>query len=317
MNRADTDADRRHVVRVDADADRPQVVRVDAHHHLWDPARADYPWLTDELAPIRRAFTPADLRAAIASAAIDRTVLVQTRASEAETEEFLATAAATPEIAGVVGWVDLTTPAVVEAIARLRGVPGGDRLVAIRHQVHDEPDPDWLRRDDVRRGIAAVGSAGLGYDLLVRTRELPAATDTVRAIPETGFILDHLAKPPISSGPGSPALAAWEAALRSLGALPNVVAKVSGLVTEASWTSWTVDDLVGPVRVATEAFGPDRLLFGSDWPVSLVAADYRVVAEAATAALQRAGLTSEERDRVFGPNAIRVYRLPVDPPRSP
>ena len=122
---------------------------VDAHHHLWDPGRADYPWLTDELAPIRRAFGPADLAPLLESGGIDATVLVQTRSSLDETREFLATAAAVPFIRGVVGWVDLTDPAVEDTIAALRAGPGGDRLVGIRHQVHDEPDPDWLGRDDV------------------------------------------------------------------------------------------------------------------------------------------------------------------------
>ena len=284
-------------------------IRVDAHHHLWDPGRAEYPWLTDELAAIRRPFGPADLRAALAEAAIDATVLVQTRASVQETEEFLATAAVMPAIAGVVGWVDLTSPDVADTIAGLRSLPGGDRLVGIRHQVHDEPDPDWLRRSDVRRGIAAVGNAGLVYDLLLRTRELPAAVDTVRELPDVSFVVDHLAKPPIAVG--GAALAAWEAAFRPLGTLPNVAAKVSGLVTEADWERWTVDDLIGPVRVAVDVMGPERLLFGSDWPVCLLAADYGRVASAAATALEAAGVSEAEREAVFGPNATRAYGLAV------
>ena len=284
------------------------MIRVDAHHHLWpDPDPADYPWMTDELATIRRSFEPADLAPSLAATRIDATVLVQTRATEAETGTFLAHAAANPFIAGVVGWVDLTDAAIDEAIARLRELPGGDRLVGIRHQVHDEPDPGWLRRPDVRRGIRAVGAAGLVYELLVRTRELPAAVDTVRALPDVRFVLDHLAKPPIVAG--GDAMHAWAAALRPLGAPPNVVAKVSGLVTEAYWTAWTVDDLIGPVRVAVEAFGFERLLFGSDWPVCLVAASYERVLDASIEALDRAGLPPSERSGVFGANAIDAYRL--------
>jgi len=287
--------------------DRPIVV--DAHHHFWDPARAEYPWLTDELAPIRRRFDPGDLGPELAAAGVDRTVLVQTRSSVAETEEFLATAADTPFIAGVVGWVDLTDRRVAEAIARLRTLRGGDRLVALRHQVHDEGDPDWLRRPDVRRGIAAVGAAGLVYDLLLRTRELPAAVETVAQLPGVRFVVDHLAKPPIAAG--GEAVARWEAALRPLGQLPNAWAKVSGLVTEADWAGWTVDDLVGPVRVALDVFGPRRLLFGSDWPVSLLAAPYGRVVEAAGEALTRAGLAAGDRAAVFGANAVELYRLAV------
>jgi len=284
------------------------VTRVDAHHHLWpDPSPGDYPWMTDDLAAIRRPFTPGELAPLLAAAGIDRTVLVQTRASVAETVTFLATAAATPFIAGVVGWVDLTSPSVGDDIAGLRLLRGGERLVGIRHQVHDEDDPDWLRRSDVRRGIAAVGAAGLAYDLLVRTRELPAALDTARALPEVRFVIDHLAKPPIAEG--GPGLKTWEAAIRPLGLAPNVTAKVSGLVTEADWTRWNPAELAGPIRVAIDVFGPDRLLFGSDWPVCRLAALYDAVVAAAEAGLTAAGLTAPQRAQVFGATAVAVYRL--------
>ncbi len=223
-------------------------------------------------------------------------MVVQARPSVDETATLLATAAATPFIAGVVGWVDLTDPGVGAAIDRLRTLPGGDRLVGIRHQVQDEPDPDWLRRPDVRRGIAAVGAAGLAYDLLVWTRSLPASVDTVRALPDVRFVLDHLAKPQIREG----SLRAWAAAMAPLGALPNVSAKVSGLVTEADHDAWTVDDLVEPVRHALDLFGPDRLLFGSDWPVCLVAASYDRVADAASDAQAGPGFRRPSRTASSG-----------------
>ncbi len=286
------------------------MTRVDAHHHLWpEPSPADYPWMTDELAAIRRPFTPADLAPLLAANGIDATVLVQTRSSGEETATFLATAAATPFIAGVVGWLDLTAATVADEIARLRGLPGGDRLVGIRHQVHDEPDPDWLRRAHVRRGIAAVGAAGLVYDLLVRTRELPAAADTVRILPEVRFVVDHLAKPPIRDG--GAAEAAWADAMLPFAGLRNTWAKVSGLVTEADWTGWRLEDLARPIRTAVGVFGPDRLLFGSDWPVCLLAASYGQVVAAATSGLEAAGLTPDELERVFGANAIEAYGLAV------
>jgi L-fuconolactonase len=281
-------------------------VRVDAHQHFWpDPSLADYPWMTDELAAVRRPFQPDDLAPLLATSRIDRTVVVQARPSTEETETLLAMAAETPFIAGVVGWVELTDPGVGDAIDRLRALPGGDRLVGIRHQVQDEPDPDWLRRPDVRRGIAAVGAAGLAYDLLVFVRSLAAAVDTVRAYPNVRFVLDHLAKPQIRER----SLGVWAAAIEPLGALPNVSAKVSGLVTEAEHATWTVDDLVEPVRHAFDLFGPNRLLFGSDWPVCLVAASYERVHDAAAEALDRAGLAPLELDRAFGANAVDVYRL--------
>lgn len=276
---------------------------VDAHHHFWDPARADYPWLTEELAAIRRAFAPDDLAPLLAAVGVEATVLVQTRASIDETREFLGTAAATPFIRGVVGWVDLTDPTIGDVLASLREVIGGDRLVGIRHQVHDEPDPEWLLRDDVRRGIQAVGDAGLVYDLLVRSRELPAALETVRARPETRFVIDHLAKPPIKEGIVQP----WADLMRPFGALDNVSCKVSGMVTEADWSAWQPTDLEPYVAHVLEVFGADRLLFGSDWPVCLLAASYQRVFDATRAALGELGVS--ERAGIFGGNATAIYRL--------
>lgn len=280
---------------------------VDAHHHFWDPATADYPWLTDELAPIRRAFGPDDLAPLVVAAGIDATVLVQTRSSVEETEAFLAIADRSPFVRGVVGWVDLRDPAVDETIARLRAGPGGDRLVAIRHQVHDELDPDWLGRDDVRRGIAAVGRAGLAYDLLVRARELPAAQRTVAALPNVRFIVDHLAKPAIRNGTDP----AWDDAVGAFRGLPNVWWKLSGLVTEADWQAWRPEDLQPFVDRVLAVAGPERLLVGSDWPVCLLVAPYDVVL--ATARSLIAGLSPSEQAAIFGETAVAVYRLEVAP----
>jgi L-fuconolactonase len=276
-------------------------VIVDAHHHFWDPGRADYPWLTDDLTVIRRPFGPADLAPLLASAGVDASILVQTRSSLDETREFLATAAAVPFIRGVVGWVDLTDPAVEDTIAELRDGAGGDRLVGIRHQVHDEPDPDWLLRDDVRRGIAAVGRAGLVYDLLVRSRELPASRALVGALTDVRFVVDHLAKPPIRDVEAEP----WAELVASFGSLANASWKLSGLVTEADWERWTPADLAPFVDHALSALGPDRLIFGSDWPVCLLAAPYATVL--ATARRLTAGLNETERAGVFGRNARTVY----------
>ena len=276
---------------------------VDAHHHFWDPARADYPWLTDDLAAIRRSFGPSDLAPLLADAGIDATVLVQTRSSEDETREFLATATAAPFIRGVVGWVDLTDPAVEDRLAALRGSPGGEWLVGIRHQVHDEDDPHWLVRADVRRGIAAVGRAGLAYDLLVRTRELPAARTVVATMPDIRFVIDHLAKPPIRAGD----LGEWSAGVAAFRGLPNAWWKLSGLVTEADGTGWRTADLRPVADHVLEVAGPDRMLFGSDWPVCLLAAGYQQVVAAARELT--AGLSEIERSAIFGESARTVYRL--------
>jgi L-fucono-1,5-lactonase len=281
------------------------VTTVDAHHHFWDPAKAEYPWLTDALAPIRRAFGPADLEPLLVEAGVDLTVLVQTRSSVDETRDFLAAAATHPVIAGVVGWVDLTAPSIADDLAAVRAIPGGDRLVAIRHQVHDEPDAEWLSRTDVRRGLRAVGSAGLAYDLLVRARELPAAVDAAAALPNIRFVVDHAAKPPVASHRMEP----WAGHLARLAALPNVTCKLSGLVTEADWTSWTPADLRPYVEIVLERFGAERVMFGSDWPVCLVAANYGRVLD--TARHLTSELTATERARIFGLTAIETYRLPA------
>ena len=195
---------------------------VDAHHHLWDPSRADYPFLTDELAEIRRPFRVADLMPLLDEAGVDATVLVQTRSSADESREFLATAVASARIAGVIVWTDLTDPGVAEDIAGLRSAAGGDRLAAVRHQVHDEPDPEWLLRPDVRRGLRAVADAGLTYDLLVRAREMPAALDLVRSMPDLRFVIDHLGKPPIRDGD----IKTWAERITPFGALPNAWCKL-------------------------------------------------------------------------------------------
>ena len=278
---------------------------VDAHHHFWDPARASYPWMTDALAPIRRRFGPEDLRPLLAANGVDRTILVQTRSSLDETREFLATAAQHDFIAGVVGWVDLTAPNVAEQLTELRAGPGGAKLVGIRHQAHDESDPEWLGRADVRRGLAAVGEAGLAYDILVRTRELPAALALVRDLPSIRFVIDHIAKPPIATG----AIDEWAARLKPLAASPNVFCKLSGMVTEADWHRWTARDLSPYAGRVLDWFGPERCVFGSDWPVCLLAASYAHVIDACGVAI--GDVPTAERERIFGGNAVELYRLPV------
>jgi L-fuconolactonase len=274
-------------------------VIVYSHHHFWEPSRREYPWMGDELAPIRRPFGPAELAPLLAAEGVDRTVLVQTISSLDETREFLATAAGTDFIAGVVGWLDLTDPSVGDTVAELRAGAGGNFLAGIRHQVHDEPDPRWLLRANVRRGIEAVGDAGLVYDLLVKTRELPAAVELATSLPDQTFVLDHIAKPRIAAGPRDPE---WEAAIAPIAECKNVFCKVSGMVTEADWTTWTPEQLEPYVARVLDWFGPERCMFGSDWPVCLLASDYARVVRTMRAIVG-------ESDDVFGATATRVYRL--------
>jgi len=278
---------------------------IDSHQHFWNP-RDDpeaYRWLSGDLAALNRPFTPDDLEPDLRAAGVSGTVLVQTRSSFDESLQFLALAARTPFIRGVVAWVDLTGDRVADDIAQLRSCDGGNRLVGIRHQVHDESDPNWLARPDVRRGLAAVERDGLVYDLLVRTRELPAALDACRSMPQLHFVIDHLAKPPIATGEQQP----WADLIARFGELPNVSCKLSGMVTEARLHDWSVADLRPYAQHVLGVFGPERALYGSDWPVSLAAAPYARVIGAARELI--AGLSTAEQAAVMGDTAVRVYGL--------
>ncbi|SDM33759.1 L-fuconolactonase [Streptomyces sp. cf386] len=275
---------------------------VDAHHHVWDLSVRDQDWITED-SPIRRNFTVDDLAPEADAAGVDRTVLVQTITDAEETPEFLALAAEHDLIAGVVGWTDLTRPDVAEELARLRELPGGRYLKGIRHQVQGEPDPEWLLRADVRRGLSAVAEAGLVYDLVVLPHQLPACVKAAADHPDLTFVLDHLGKPPIASGEREP----WETGVRALAAVSNTVCKLSGMVTEADLASWTVDDLRPYADVVLDAFGPERLMFGSDWPVCTVAATYGQVV--GTAEQLTAALSDAEQTQLFEGTAARCYGL--------
>ncbi|MET4926187.1 amidohydrolase family protein [Streptomyces sp. PSRA5] len=277
---------------------------VDAHHHVWDLSVRDQDWITGPaMAPIRRNFGVADLAPEAHAAGVGATVLVQTVTVPEETPEFLALADASELIAGVVGWTDLTAPDIADTLAALRELPGGDKLVGIRHQVQGEPDPEWLLRRDVTRGLAAVAAAGLAYDLVVLPHQLPAATAVTALLPQLTFVLDHLGKPPVASGGLEP----WAGHIRALAARPNAVCKVSGMVTEAEWDSWTADTLRPYTETVLDAFGSARLMFGSDWPVCRLAASYAEVVDV-TRTLT-AELSGNERRAVFGGTATAVYGL--------
>ncbi|MFE9566352.1 amidohydrolase family protein [Streptomyces sp. NPDC006487] len=278
---------------------------VDSHHHVWDLALRDQEWITgDALAPLRRDFTLADLEPEARAAGVSATVLVQTVTVAEETPEFLALAAASDLVAGVVGWTDLTAPDVADTLAGLRELPGGDLLVGIRHQVQAEPDPRWLLRPEVIRGLAALDRAGLAYDLVVLPHHLPAATRAAALLPGLTFVLDHLGKPAIARGERH----AWTRDVRALAALPNTSCKLSGMVTEAAWDTWTISDLRPYTDTVLDAFGPDRLMFGSDWPVcTLAATSYAQVLD--TALELTSGLTPPERTQVFAGTADRAYGL--------
>lgn len=280
----------------------PKPGRVDAHHHMWQLDHRAQPWI-DPSSVIHRDFTFDDLRPLAAAAGISATVFVQTVGEPTETPEVLALAENDELVAGVVGWADLLAPDLADTLASLRSGPGGHRLVGLRHGVQSEPDERWLCRPEVRRGLRAIADAGLRFDLLTKPVQLPAAIETVAALPELTFVVDHISKPPIASGVTEP----WARTIRQLAALENVVCKLSGMVTEADHAKWTVADLVPYVDIVLDAFGPDRLMFGSDWPVCLLAASYEQVVDAAEQLTS--ALSTAESDAIFGGTARRVYQL--------
>jgi len=275
--------------------------RIDAHHHVWDLTRVDLPWIQPD-SVIARNFSIDEFSATAAGAGIDGALVVQSVPSAGETHELLALAATHAFLAGVVGWTDLTAAHTGDLIEQLQDCPGGRRLVAIRHLVQEETDRNWFDRPDVRTGIAAVGAAGLVYDLLVLPDQLDATIRLVRDLPDVTFVLDHLAKPPYLGD-----LAPWAAGIRALSASDNVSCKVSGMVTELEWASCSAADLQPAVDVVRDAFGPERLLFGSDWPLCLTQTTYADVVSVAETLLS--GSTPAELDAFFGGNATRIYRL--------
>jgi L-fuconolactonase len=279
---------------------------IDAHHHLWQPDQG-YRWLDDpSLGPIRRSFGPDELTAAAAGTGVARTVLVEGgRCDRGEAELLLAHARATPLIAGVVAWADPADAALADTLAGYRALPGGELLVGVRSQVQAEADPGYLDRAEVRRGLRTVAAAGLVFDLVIRADQIGAAARLARDLPEVRFVLDHLGKPPIRDG----GFAGWVGPIGELAARPNVCAKLSGLVTEADWETWSAGDLRPYVSAAVEAFGPDRLMYGSDWPVCLLAASYGEVKNALAEALPP--LTEEEQAAIYGGTARRTYALPL------
>jgi L-fuconolactonase len=285
---------------------------VDAHHHLWNPSDPGQGWLADPaLATIRRRFDLGDLhdavRAGVAGRPVTATVLVQSVARKDETERLLALAADDDLVAAVVGWVDLTAD-VSAQLDRLRGGHGGRLLRGVRHLVQDEPDPRWLLRDDVLAGLQALANADLPYDLLVRPPQLPAAVELSRRLPGLRFVLDHAGKPQLASGD----LEGWSHDVRALARSEQVVCKVSGLITEANHQRWSVADLRPAWDTVLDAFGPRRLLFGSDWPVCLLAANWE--RWAATIAEFISPLSPNEADAVLSTTATATYGLdgPVD-----
>jgi len=274
---------------------------VDSHHHVWNPAQRRHEWL-ETFPSLDRAFDMRQFERVAGPLGVSTTVLVQVLNDSAETEEFLALADKDDLVEGVVGWVDLTDPAVGEALARLAEVPGGNKLVGIRHLVQGEPDEAWLRRPDVRRGVRAVVDTGRAFDLLVASRELPAAIDLAEHFEDATFVVDHIAKPEIDLSTWEP----WSSLMEDLARHESVVCKVSGMVNQAG-KHWSAAAVRPYVERVVELFGPHRLLFGSDWPVCMAVASYDQVLGLARDLL--GPLVGNELDAVFGKTARHVYKL--------
>jgi len=275
-------------------------LRIDGHVHFWRYDPAEYGWIDGSMGPLQRDFLPDDLSPLAADAGFDGVVAVQARQTPAETAWLLDLAARHTFIRGVVGWVDLRSPDARDELAR---AAGNERLVGVRHVVQDELDDRFLLRPDFLRGIALLAELDLAYDILVHPRHLPVALEFVRRCPGQRFVLDHLAKPDVRRG----ALAGWSRDLRALAACPNVVAKLSGLVTEADWSAWTEEQIRPCLDVAFECFGASRLMIGSDWPVCTLAGAYGRVMSVVTDYL--AGRPEAEQEAVLGGNAVRFWRL--------
>jgi L-fuconolactonase len=280
------------------------VTVVDAHVHLWDLDVRPQPW-TDDFPVLKRSFGADELSELLAGNGVDRAVVVQGSDSWDETLDLLRTASDQPTLAGVIGWVDLTRPDVAEQVATLRGAPGGQYLLGVRHQLQLEPDKSWFSRPEVRSGLGAVAAAGLVYDVVVSPEQMPQVIETVSLVPELSFVLDHAGKPPIASAE----LAGWRSSLHELALLPNIAVKLSGLITEAEWIGWSQADLDPVIEHVLTCFGPARTMAGSDWPVCLLAADYRAVRATLAAALER--LSPTGREQVLGRTAIDWYKIPA------
>jgi len=272
---------------------------IDAHQHFWIYNQQEYGWIDEPMASIRRNFLPVDLKPQLEKTAFQGTVLVQVRQTLDETRWLLELAAHNSFILGVVGWVDLRSP---RLRAELEAFAGNPKLVGIRHIVQSEPD-NFLLQPDFLRGISMLEEFDLAYDILVYARNLPLAAEFVKRFPRQRFVLDHLAKPPIKSG----AIELWARGVRELSSFPNVFAKVSGLVTEAGWQSWKLEDIRPYLDVAFECFGPSRLMIGSDWPVCTVAASYTEAVNLVKNYLET--YATEDREAVLGGNAAEFWRL--------
>jgi len=275
-------------------------MHIDAHQHFWIYNPAEYDWLDDSMAALRRDFLPQDLTPELEKNDVHGSIAVQTRQTLEETRWLLGLAERSPSILGVVGWADLRSP---DIRSQLKALTQNPKLVGIRHIVQSEPDDRFLLQPDFLRGVSTLEEFGLAYDILIYTRQLAAAAEFVQRFPRQRFVLDHLAKPPIKNGN----IDDWANGIRRLADFPNLCCKLSGLVTEADWKLWEPEQIIPLLDVAFESFGPNRLMIGSDWPVCLVAASYTQTMEVVKTYLLEQ--KPEHREAVLGGTADRFWHL--------
>ena len=275
-------------------------MKVDAHQHFWQYNKVDYEWMGPGLESLRVDRSPQDLRPLLTAAGIDGCIAVQARQTLSESETLLALADQYAFIVGVVGWVDLRSPDLRAQLERFASHP---KLVGVRHVLQDEPDDQFMLQASFTRGIGLLAEYDLAYDLLLFPKHLPVAYELVAQFPKQRFVLDHIAKPFIKDGK----LAPWDEDIRCLAAFPNVYCKVSGMVTEADWQSWRPNDFRPYLDIVFAAFGPERLMFGSDWPVCTLAGCYQQVFD--LAAEYVAELSKDEQTAVFGKTAVQFYGI--------
>ena len=279
-------------------------MRIDSHHHLWDLSIRDQEWITgDEMQPIRRNFLVSDLRDAIVDSRIDKTVLVQTVTDYSETPELLNIAQSEQLVGAVVGWLQIDAPDAIAHLHQYLDLPGAAYLKGIRDIAQDHPDPNYLAKPETIANVKKLGELGITFDLLTKTPELAAAIKLVRACPDVQFVMDHISKPYIAKKEIEP----WRTLMSELATLPNVLCKVSGLVTEVNWKNWEVENFKPYVDHVIEIFTPQRLMFGSDWPVANLGGTYTQIVELAEALTS--GLSPSEAEFFWHKTAAAAYGL--------
>ena len=279
-------------------------MRIDSHHHIWDLSVRDQEWIAGEaMQPIRRNFSISDLEVVSATSRIDKTILVQTVTDYTETPELLEIAQSEQLVGAVVGWLKIDAPDAIEHLHQYLDLPGAEYLKGIRDIAQDHPDSNYLAKPETIANVRKLGELGITYDLLTKIPELPAAIELVRACPDVQFVMDHISKPIIAKQELEP----WKTLMSELATFPNVLCKVSGLVTEANWNEWQVKDFKPYVDHVIEIFTPQRLMFGSDWPVANLGGTYAQVVELAEALTS--GFSPSESESFWHKTAALAYRI--------